>query len=150
MIAVRLQRDRSTIYREIKRNRFVDEELPELNGYYGVLAQKTASQRRHRRRKLVRCADLLGAVLEGLDAGRSPEQIAGRMRRERQPRSVSHETIYAYLYSSFAGIWVMRADHAARLLSASRLATPSLKMMPSTTNGNWFALVSRCHFLAAA
>ncbi len=98
-IAARLDRHRSTIYREIKRNRFEDDELPELNGYFGLLAQKTASERRHRQRKLVRCADLLGAVLEGLDAGWSPEQIAGRMRRERQPRSVSHETIYAYVYS---------------------------------------------------
>ena len=94
-----LDRHRSTIYREIKRNRFEDDELPELTGYFGLLAQKTASERRHRQRKLVRCADLLGAVLEGLDAGWSPEQIAGRMRRERQPRSVSHETIYAYVHS---------------------------------------------------
>lgn len=68
----------------------------------------TASRRRHRQRKLVRCADILGAVIEGLDAGWSPEQSChrraigprddgnGRMRHEEQPHSVSHETIYAY------------------------------------------------------
>ena len=31
-IAARLGRHRSTIYREIKRNRFEDDELPELTG----------------------------------------------------------------------------------------------------------------------
>ncbi len=45
-IAARLGRPRSTIYREIKRNRFEDDELPELNGYFGLLAKKTASQPR--------------------------------------------------------------------------------------------------------
>ena len=40
-----LQRSKATIYREIKRNWFSDECLPELNGYYGVVAQKSATTR---------------------------------------------------------------------------------------------------------
>lgn len=36
---------------------------------------------------------------------------------------------------SYAGIWVTRADQAARLV-ASLVATPSLNLMPSTTRGN--------------
>ena len=39
-IAVILGRHRSSVYREIKRNRFEDEELPVLNGYYGMTAQQ--------------------------------------------------------------------------------------------------------------
>lgn len=53
-IATEIGRHRSTIYRDIKRNGFVDEELPQLSGYYGMVAQKSARGRRARRRKLVR------------------------------------------------------------------------------------------------
>ena len=37
-IARELGRHRSTIYRGIKRNRFVDHGMPELDGYYGKIA----------------------------------------------------------------------------------------------------------------
>ena len=97
-IASELGRHRSSVYREIKRNRFVDDELPYLNGYYGMVAQKTASNRRARRCKLVRLPDLREAVIAQLKAGWSPEQIAGRLAFEEQPQRVSHETIYAYVY----------------------------------------------------
>ena len=53
-IARQINRHRATVYREIKRNFFKDDELPELNGYYGMNAQKSAAERRARRRKLVR------------------------------------------------------------------------------------------------
>ena len=49
-IADRLGRAPSTIYREIKRNHFEDDELPYLSGYYGVNAQRSAEARRARRR----------------------------------------------------------------------------------------------------
>lgn len=45
-IAAEIGWHRSTIYRDIKRNGFVDNELPKLSGYYGMVAQKTATQRR--------------------------------------------------------------------------------------------------------
>ena len=48
-IATEIGRHRSTVYREIKRNGFEDEELPYLNGYYGVNAQRVAAARRARR-----------------------------------------------------------------------------------------------------
>ncbi|MBN7786477.1 IS256 family transposase [Ponticoccus gilvus] len=38
-IAAEIGRHRSSIYREIKRNGFEDEELPELNGYYGIISR---------------------------------------------------------------------------------------------------------------
>jgi len=98
-IAGKLLRHRSTIYREIKRNTFADEEIPELDGYYGKIAQKMAGERRHRQRKLARCPGLLAAVIEGFEAGWSPEQIAGRMRQEKMTETVSHESIYAWIYS---------------------------------------------------
>jgi len=38
-IADRLGRDSSTIYRDIKRSRYTDDELAELDGYYALVAQ---------------------------------------------------------------------------------------------------------------
>jgi IS30 family transposase len=99
-IAAEIGRHRSTIYREIKRNHFEDEELPYLSGYYGVNAQRYASKRRARRRKLVRLDGLRGHVIDRLIEGWTPEQIAGRLGYDGQPVRVSHETIYAYVYSA--------------------------------------------------
>ncbi|MFU8824314.1 IS30 family transposase [Yoonia sp.] len=97
-IAVEIGRHRSTVFREIKRNRFVDQELPKLNGYYGMTAQRFAVARRARRRKLLRHPDLRQHVITQLKVGWSPEQIAGRLQLDGQPLRVSHETIYAYVY----------------------------------------------------
>ncbi|MFT5270299.1 MAG: IS30 family transposase [bacterium] len=97
-IAAEIGRHCSTIYRDIKRNGYTDNELPELNGYCGIVAQKAATQRRARRRKLVRLDGLRKAVITQLKKGWSPEQISGRLLFEGQTGRVSHETIYAYVY----------------------------------------------------
>ena len=52
-IADRLSRDASTIYRAIKRNRYSDSELPQLDGYHAVAAQDMYERRRAVHRKLV-------------------------------------------------------------------------------------------------
>jgi IS30 family transposase len=60
-----------------KRNRFIDDELPNLNGYYGMTAQRSAMDRRARRRKLVRLVDLRNAVIAQLKAASmKPESLA--------------------------------------------------------------------------
>ncbi|NDW01434.1 IS30 family transposase [Salipiger sp. PrR002] len=97
-IAAELGRHRSSVYREIKRNGFVADELPELNGYYGVVAQKSAIARRARRRKLIRLPALREAVIDRLKEGWSPEQVAGRLAFEGHETRISHETIYAWVY----------------------------------------------------
>ena len=97
-IAAEIGRHRATVYREIRRNRYLEDELPNLNGYYGVSAQRVASGRRARRRKLVRLVDLRTHVIKQLEEGWSPEQIAGRLQYDGQAVRVSHETIYAYVY----------------------------------------------------
>ena len=98
-IAAEIGRHRSTVYREIKRNYFNDEELPYLNGYYGMVAQREASKRRARRRKLIRLETLRAHVVTQLKIGWTPEQIVGRLGYDGHPVRVSHETIYAYVYS---------------------------------------------------
>lgn len=114
-IAAEIGRHCSTIYRDIKRNGFVDSELPQLNGYYGVVAQKMATRRRARRCKLVRLSGLRDAVIGQLKEGWSPEQIAGRLRFEGQPVRVSHETIYAYVYGADG-----QSERLARYLPSRR------------------------------
>lgn len=98
-IAVRLGRAPSSLYREIKRNYFRDAELPQLDGYHGVAAQRMADERRATHRKLVADPALRTVVTERLREGWSPEQIAGRLRIDPRPGRVSHETIYRYAYS---------------------------------------------------
>jgi transposase, IS30 family len=98
-IAARLGRHRATIFRELRRNRFVDAELPKLNGYYAANAQEMAQARRSCRRKLIIDAQLRAAVIDRLKTGWSPEQITGRMVVECHPVRVSHETIYRFAYS---------------------------------------------------
>lgn len=98
-IAVEIGRHRSTVYREIKRNFYTDDQIPDLNGYYGMVAQREASGRRARRRKLVQVIDLRCHVIAQLKIGWTPGQIAGRLGYDGQPMRVSHETIYAYVHS---------------------------------------------------
>ncbi|WP_171169620.1 IS30 family transposase [Ruegeria sp. HKCCA0370] len=98
-VADRLGRAPSTIYRELKRNFFTDTEMPELNGYHAIAAQNMYDRRRAIHRKMVVHPELKDAIEDRLKAGWSPEQIAGRMRLERHPIRVSHETIYRFAYS---------------------------------------------------
>jgi IS30 family transposase len=92
-IAAEIGRHRSTISREIRRNAFEYDELTYLNGDCGMNAQKYATQRRARRRKLIRLDDLRACVIDRLIEGWMPEQIAGRLSYDGQPARVSHETI---------------------------------------------------------
>lgn len=96
-IARRLGRHRGTVGRELARN------ADELSGYHYHDAQHRAEARRgaaNRRDKLA-AGPLAQAVRRGLRQRWSPEQIAGRLRRD-HPRDesmrVSHETIYRWVY----------------------------------------------------
>lgn len=99
-IAEKLGRSQSTISRELSRNRLA-------NGMYSALeAGRMAGRRRRERprtRKIDR-PDINEAVRNGLAQRWSPEQIAGRLRRDQKSdpqRCVSRETIYRWLRSSF-------------------------------------------------
>ncbi|GLO72793.1 hypothetical protein MACH17_43100 [Phaeobacter inhibens] len=51
-IARRINRHRATVYREIKRNWWHDEEVPQADGYWHETAQTLADRRHLKRRKL--------------------------------------------------------------------------------------------------
>lgn len=108
VIAEKLGRHRSTIFRELKRNQFNDDEIKDLNGYYCTIADQKACERRSKQRKLIRFDQLRKIVVQHISDGWSPQQIAGRMRLEQHPVSVSHETIYQFVYSADGrqeGLW---------------------------------------------
>ena len=117
-IARRLCRSVSTISREVNRNgRFPS---------YGANLAHCAAQERRRRGslKLVPDGNLWPIVSYALKAGCSPEQIAGRLRREYPDNPsfhVSHETIYCAIYATPRGeirkelIASLRKAHKSRM-----------------------------------
>jgi IS30 family transposase len=91
-IARRLGRHRSTIYREMQRNRCAD-------GYRPDSAGRRAWARKLRGSKIERSTRLRVHVEDRLAMGWSPEQIAGRMELEEVEHAVSAESIYRHVYS---------------------------------------------------
>jgi transposase, IS30 family len=96
-IAARLGRHPSTIHRELGRDRFRDGDRG-FRGYFPLNAQDLARRRRQRRRKSAADDSLREHVTERLEAGWSPQQIAGRLKQGQGPASVCHETIYRHIY----------------------------------------------------
>lgn len=117
VIAEKLGRHRSTIFRELRRNVFEDRQYPELSGYFCVTANAMACERRAKLRKLARFSHLRQSVVDYIVGGWSPQQIAGRMQLEGHPVSASHETIYKFAYSSEGQaikLWRHLPEHRAR------------------------------------
>ena len=92
-IAATLDRQPSTIARELKRN------TGRKIGYQPAYAQSLTAARRWTGNKLERDDALRETVLTRLTAGWSPEQIAGRLAREQGQNVISHETIYRFVYA---------------------------------------------------
>jgi len=108
-IAAGLQRPRSTVHRELRRNGW--RPAAEVSGqsrrwgnggYLARLAQRRARRlaRKPRvQRKLAPGSPLWNAVIDHLRRGLSPAQIASTLARMLQPVRLSHETIYTALYA---------------------------------------------------
>ena len=95
-IAEQLGVHRSTVYREIDRNGSKNV------GYLPIVAERRVKERKARYLKLKEDNALSQTVANHLKEGWSPEQIAGRLKRENGGCSViSHETIYRWIYSDF-------------------------------------------------
>lgn len=145
-IARRLGRHRSTIYRELARNR-------DSRGYSAVRAQRRADERR-RDRPLVRKMErpqLRREVCQGLTSYWSPEQIAGRMRRCRHrpsTRLVSHQTIYSWIeqqpdcrywqgFLRFAGKRRKRRDRRGKIPRTVEIDRRPAVVNHRTRYGDW-------------
>jgi IS30 family transposase len=96
-IARELGRNKGTISREIDRNSSL-----EYDCYLGNRAQQRAGLRAknsHHHHRL-RNEDVRACVLSPLEIGWSPEQISGRIGIDHPGWSISHESIYQYIYDS--------------------------------------------------
>lgn len=97
-IAKRLNRNPSTVSREVRKLRYKHQEYrPALNH---ALAIKQASNRRKGKRKLIQNAKLREVVLEKLRLYWSPHQIENflKVHYEEASMQISKESIYTYLY----------------------------------------------------
>ena len=97
-IAKILKVDPATISRELKRKR--------KNGRYdAATAQMKAniqrSQSKHRGMKIEGHPELKHYIVIGLRKKRSPDEIAGRMRRDHEPFFASKNAIYRWLYTVY-------------------------------------------------
>jgi IS30 family transposase len=91
-IAAALDRSASSVSRELKRNRGMQV------GYKPTYAQEQAGARRWKGSRLERNAELRDLVLDRLQRGWSPEQIAGWLARTKAAARISHESIYRFIY----------------------------------------------------
>lgn len=99
-LAQRLGRCPSTVTREVTRNRLLQTDDAATAG------RAARARCRRGRRKLVDGAPLSQAVVADLQAGWSPEQIAGRLKQmhpDEPTRHVSHETIYRCIHAQPRG-----------------------------------------------
>jgi IS30 family transposase len=94
-IARMLGRSPSTIVDELKRNSLNNGE------YVAIHAQGRANERKAKGRKRhpLKNEAVYAGVIEKLREGWSPEQIAGRLWKERGEAVICHETIYRFIYS---------------------------------------------------
>lgn len=92
-IAKRTGHHKSTIYREIKRN----SRATFYGGFYNCNNAQLFAAKRYKkcRRKTIIRGRVEKIVQSALKEGWSPEQVAGRLRREKVVR-ISHESIYRY------------------------------------------------------
>jgi transposase, IS30 family len=92
-IAAALDRSPSSVSRELKRNHGI------AVGYKPAYAQQQAKARRWKGSRLERDATLRELVLGCLERGWSPEQITGWLDRQGTPATISHESIYRFIYA---------------------------------------------------
>lgn len=94
-IAKILGRSVSSISEEVKRN--------SVNGIYSSISAQSLSEKRNktaRKTNPLKNPKVYSFVADKLRQGWSPEQIAGRLKKENKGKSIiCHETIYRYIYS---------------------------------------------------
>src|SRR5699024_1109664 len=95
----------STVSREIRRNRIIEYDKSSPHPVYSAAGAhgRTRARQAHKkhRRKRLDNPWLRAHVINGLNDKCSPEQVAGRLRRDypdRKDLHVSHETVYQALY----------------------------------------------------
>ena len=94
-VAQRLHRNKSTISRELQRNR-----APIYDAYGAASAERRARVRKQTagKRPRLKNAHIRHYVKQHIRMGWSPEQIAGRLRKRSPKRTICVESIYRFIY----------------------------------------------------
>ena len=103
-IAESLGRHKSTLYRELRRNKDRGSDYESYRAYDLYRKRK----KKKKKRKIDKNRALKRYVKEGLEKSWSPEQIVGRMKLEEKPFSISFESIYAYVFNQRNKSWLER------------------------------------------
>src|SRR3989344_3831482 len=95
-IAKRLKRDKTSIGRELTRNSFKGKH------YIAIYAQKKVQEKQQfaKKRHPLKNSTVYSYVIDRLGEGWSPEEIAGRLKRNHGKTVICHETIYQFIYSN--------------------------------------------------
>ena len=104
-IADIMRRTHSVLSKEINKNGGGDRQK-----YRADVAQMMSEKRRHKQRKgkLDKYPELKRIVVDGLEEGWSPDVIAGKLKTSGEPQTISHESIYHYIYNKdgrFEGLY---------------------------------------------
>ena len=95
LIGRKLGRSMSSIIGEINRN--------SVNGEYQAIRAEELSQKRNRKSRRInplKSPEIYSYVYDKLRCGWTPQQIAGRLKRDNHDQTIiCHETIYSYVYS---------------------------------------------------
>lgn len=131
-IASRLNRNVSTISRELKRNLYSSPYGNSYAVYIPVCAQNKACKRRDR--VYARCPITLlkskknqEYVEKHLKRGWSPEVIAGRMHRSKVAKTVSYEAIYQWLYKERRDLLIYLVRHHKQRKKRHQSKMPTTK-----------------------
>jgi len=124
-IAADLGRSHSTVSRELQRCK--------TTAYVAATAQRLSASKPKRGSKVSRLLSLHYEVIKGLKRCWSPEQIAGRLRREGARVYASHETIYRYIYSEQGMATGLPQLLAKRKPKRGRKPTRKLRGIPHAT-----------------
>ena len=95
-IARTMRRTHSALSKEINKNGGGDR-----TKYRADIAQRMFEKRRHKQRKgkLDKYPELKRIVVDGLEEGWSPDVIAGKLKTAGKKQTISHESIYHYIYN---------------------------------------------------
>jgi IS30 family transposase len=135
-IARILGREKSTVGREIQRNKRSRGDIPAVNTsqYQASAADQKAYVRRlyatYQGKKIQECAELREYIIRGLKKHWNPDEIAGAMKETGQPFYASKSTIYEWLYSEWGQAYTVHLA-SKQYKPKQRHPTPARHMIPN-------------------
>lgn len=133
-IAEVLDIDKSTVSRELKKHRQLDGNYRASNAEHKARVKRGNSK--YQGMKIERNPDLKKSIIRELEKKRSPDEIAGRMEREKIFPRIGKDAIYKWLYSSL-GERYTKYLCTKRKKKKIQKKTTKREMIPNRTGLEW-------------